>query len=349
MEIMHPTKLIAFALGVFGAASSSTAQIQPDAGPDQSITLPATATLAGSLANRSPLDYWTADGNHATENRIVMYSDAAGIHASPVLHNAAGTIFGWPSDLLEIGGLVYGIESFHRFLYTVDVSTGLCTPIGPANTWKDVYCLAYDVSTDRIFGVDLKKKQLLKFNRQTGKVTMIGVNSLIGFPLIRALAFRDSDKQLYAVDQQTDKLIRIDPANGKWTVVAQLPSSAFSRIEELSFWGDDLYGTLGYQDSTQALIGCQLQRIDLATGAVEDVGPIIDDVSPHSLVIHSIPERFLWSKTSGPGNAIFSDPKSLTPSVSFDQPGTYVLSLTAYPPTGPVSDSVTIDVQPAAP
>ncbi len=325
-------------------AVSALAQVQPDAGPDQSITLPATAQLAGVLNNRSPLDYWTADGNHASENEIVMYSDITGIHYSPVLHNAAGTIFGWPSDLLEIGGKVYGIESLHRFLYTTDVTTGLCTPVGPANTWKDVYSLAYDASTDRIFGVDLVKKQLLKFNRLTGKVTMVGANTLIGYPLIRSLAFRDSNKLLYANDQQTDKLISIDPNTGKWTFVSKMPSDPYSRIEELSFYGDELYGTLAYQNSAGDMIACQLQHIEIATGNVDNVGPVIFDCSPHALVIHSISERFQWSQTSGPGVATFSDTKSLTPTVSFDQPGIYDLTLTAFALSGPVSDTVEITV-----
>src|SRR5688572_7682748 len=52
----------------------AAAQVVPYAGPDFTVALNANATLTGVLNNRSPLDWWTADGNHATENAIVMYS-----------------------------------------------------------------------------------------------------------------------------------------------------------------------------------------------------------------------------------------------------------------------------------
>ncbi|MCE9593615.1 MAG: hypothetical protein K8S98_05430 [Planctomycetes bacterium] len=329
-------------------ALPALAQVQPDAGVDQTITLDVGAALQGALPGRSPLAYWTADGNGTTENSIVFYDDTTGVTSSPVLRNAAGKVFGWPSDLLEINGSVYGIESLYRYLYTVDVSTGICTPVGAANTWKDVYCLAHDPATDRIFGVDLLKKQVLRFARTTGKVTAVGSATLKGYTLIRALAFRAADAQLYAVDQGTDKLLKIDPVTGKVTFVRTLPADAFARIEELTFFGDDLYATNAYQDPKGALISCQLQRISLApNGPVENVGPVIDSVSPHALVIHSVPENFEWAQTSGPGVATFSDTKALAPTVAFSATGTYVLALTAAALSGPVVDTVTITVDPA--
>lgn len=51
----------------------------------------------------------------------------------------------------------------------------------------------------------------------------------------------------------------------------------------------------------------------------------------------------LWEKISGPGNATFSDSESLASSVTFDQPGTYVLRLNA---GLSYSDEVTITVNP---
>ncbi|MBI5435419.1 MAG: hypothetical protein HZA52_21470 [Planctomycetes bacterium] len=338
---------LSFLLAAFCAAPT-LAQVQPNAGPDQSVTLDVGATLAGALPGRSPLAYWTADGNAATENAIVFYDDATGATASPVLHDAAGKTFGWPSDLLEIDGLVYGIESLHRYLYTVDVTTGLCKAIGPANSWKNVYSLAYDPATDRIFAVDQYKKQLLRIARTTGKVTGVGGATLKGYTLVRALAFRTADAQLYAVDQGSDKLLRLNPTTGVVSVVRTLPADAFARIDELHFFGDDLYGTNAIQNAAGDLIACQLQRIPLTAGvAPENVGPVIPEVSPHALVIHSVPERFQWSQTSGPGVATFSNAQTLTPSVGFSVAGVYGLTLTAFTLTGPVSDSVTITVAPA--
>lgn len=334
------------ALATLSALSSfAQSQILPNAGPDQVVSLSSGALLAGSIANRTPLDYWTADGNFATENCIVMYHEGAPNSASPVLHDSTGLVYGWPSDLQEIGGQVYGIESLHRRLYTVDVASGLCTPIGTANTWKNVYCLAYDALGDRLFGVDLLKKQLLKFNRTTGKVTAVGVNTLKGYPLVRALAFRPADGFLYAVDQGTDKLLKLNPLNGQVTIVRQLPPDPLSRIEELEFRDDRLYATLGLQNANQDLLACQLQRIDIVTGAIVNLGPVIDSVSPHSLVIHSVPEDALWSQRSGPGLATFVNPTNLDSSVIFSQPGVYELDLTVFTSGGPLSDTVLVDVQ----
>lgn len=345
---MHIRALISTFAAVSAFATTSVfAQVTPDAGADQVLPNGSAAVLAGALPGRSPLAYWTADGNLATENAIVFYDDANGTTASPVLHDAAGKIFGWPSDLLEIGGTVYGIESLHRYFYSVDVTTGLCKPIGAANTWKNVYSLAYDAATDRIFAVDQYKKQLLRIARATGKVTPVGSATLKGYTLVRALAFRAADAQLYAVDQGSDKLLRLNPSTGVVSVVRTLPADAFARVDELEFFGDDLYGTNAIQNAAGDLIACQLQRIPLTPGAaVENVGPVIPDVSPHALVIHSIPERFQWSQSSGPGVATFSDAKSLTPTVSFSAPGVYDLTLTAFAVSGPVTDSVSITIQP---
>jgi thrombospondin type 3 repeat protein len=333
-------RVAALAAGVLVPATG--AQVVPHAGPDQVVLFPAGAALSGELENRSPLNWWTADGNHATENKIVMFDSGSGVSSSPTLKTASGTIFGWPSDLIWINGSLYGIESNLRYLYTVVPETGICTPIGPANSWDDVYCLAYDAAGDRLFGVDLAKKQLLLFDRTTGAVTKVGNATLAGYTMIRALAYRDSEGMLYALDQNGDKLLRIHPATGAPTVVGILPHDPLARIEELSFFQGELYASNGIQDTGQNLIAGQLQHIDLTSFAVANIGPVLDDCSPHSLIVNSLPEAFLWSVTSGPGIATIANPSALSTSVSFSEPGSYVLTLTAYAYPTPVTDSLTI-------
>ena len=338
-------RVLASVILACSTAAVTTAQVSPDAGPDQSIVFPAAAQLTGTLNGRSILSWWTADGNHATENRIVMYSDLTGVTSSPRLETASGQVFGWPSDLIWINGLLYGIESNLRYLYTVDPSTGLCTPIGPQNIWVDVYCLAYDSTNDRLFGVDLKKKQLLLFNRTTGAVVKVANNSLVGYPLIRALAYSEAEQMLYAVDQQSDKLIRIDPTTGVPTHVSTLPASTLERIEELSFFQGELYASNGLLDAEGNLIAGQLEHVDIPSGATYDIGPIIDDCSPHSLIVNSLPEDFIWSQVSGPGDALFSDVHALEPTVTFTSPGIYELALTAFAYPSPVVDSLLVMVE----
>lgn len=325
----------------------AAAQALPIAGREQVVTQLSGAVMSGVLKRRTPLDFWTADGNGATEDKIVMYHEGLPVTSSPWLHDANNMVYGWPSDLQRINGVIYGIESGRRLLYTVDVQTGLCTPIGsPSTTYGNVYCLAYDATNDRLFAVDLLKKQLLSYNRFTGVITKVGIQTLTTYKFIRSLAYRESDGFLYAVDQGLDKLIRIDPISGFPTVVRQMPVDPMSRIEELEFDGDDLYASNGLLNLQGDLIGCQLQKVDLApNGPIKNLGSIIPDCSPHSLIINSLPEEFVWSQDQGPGTVTFADPESLTSSVSFSMPGKYVLRLTAFTKTGPVSDTVAIQVR----
>ncbi|HUR27808.1 MAG TPA: hypothetical protein VM509_06455 [Planctomycetota bacterium] len=333
--------VVPLVIGALPATALPAPQVSPDAGPNQVVLHPQSVQLAGTLNNRSILDWWTADGNNATENKIVMYSDLTGVTASPTLISTTGILFGWPSDLIWINNQLYGIESFRRFLYTVVPSTGVCTPIGPANTYQDVYSLAYDAAGDRLFGVDLLKKKLLLFNRSTGVVTPVP-GSLQGHPLIRALAYNDADQMLYANDQQHDTLLRINPANSAVTVVALMPIEPFGRIEELSFFHGELYASDGLLNAAGDLIGGQLQKVNMATGATINVGPPINDVSPHSLIVNSVPEDFLWTKISGPGAVTFDNAHVLNPSVTFSVPGEYQLALTAFAYPTPIVDTVVI-------
>lgn len=331
-------------LAISAFTTVAFAQVLPNAGADQTIAFGSSASLAGVLNNRSPLDFWTADGNLSTENCVLMYRDGQPLASSPPLHDSANHVFGWPSDLIPINGQIYGIESYRRSLYTVDVQTGLCSAIGPQNTWKDVYSLAYDAAGDRLFGVDLLKKQLLKFNRSTGVVTKVGAQTLKGYYLIRALAYRPSNNLLYAIDQGKSQLITINPVTGVPTFLRQFPKIATQRVEELEFFNDQLYASLGLMDLQGDLVAGQLQKIDLTTFARTDLGPIIEDCSPHSLVINSVPEEFAWSVQSGPGTVGFSDARSLTSTATFSVAGVYELKLTAFALSGPVADTLTINV-----
>jgi hypothetical protein len=314
----------------------------PGAGPDFTVALPNSGVLVGTVQNATPLNWWTADGNQSTENCVLMFHEGLATQVSPILHSPTGQIFGWPSDLVPIGSAIYGIESFHRYLYTLDVASGLCAPIGAQNPWADVYSLAYDAAGDRLFGVDLLKKQLLRFDRQTGAVAKVGAGSLVGYSLIRGLAFRDSDGMLYAADESTNKILRVDPATGVPTVALQLPSDPYSRVEELAFAGDCLYASLGLQDASGTLIAGRLQRIDLASGEVTNIGPILDQCSPHALVIQSLPEETVWTQIGGPFPARIAKPHSLQSRVRFGQPGLYSFSLTAFTASGPVVDTVDV-------
>jgi hypothetical protein len=336
-------QVVATAFAVAASTLRLAAQAIPEAGVSQTVIFPSAAALDGEVINRSPLAWTTADGNGATEDFLLSYSDASGVAPVGQLVTAGGTILGFPGDIVRVGSLAYGVDTNLRFLYTVDLGTALCTKVGAAysSVYTTVYSLAYDAPHDRLFAVDLSHKQLLLFNRSTGFPTPIGSGTLGGYPQVRSLAYRASNDRLYAVDQSTSMLLQIDPTTGAVTPVVTVTPVLNARIEELEFWGDDLYGVLGGL-SSGVLVNGQLVRIDLGSGVLTDVGPQIPYCSPHCLLLTSVPETSLWSLQSGPGQATFADPTQLDTTVSFSTPGVYTLELSVFSPGGSISDSLTV-------
>ena len=310
--------LAILALAAAASTARAAAQATPVAGAPQQVDFPNAATLDGAINNRSPLAWSTADGNGAIEDCLVSYSDASGATSIGPLKIAGGTVFGFPGDTVRVGAQVYGVESSLRFLYTLDVATAICTKVGSAYTsaYTTVDSLAYDAPHDRLFAVDLADKQLLLFSRTTGFPTPVGSGTLSGYPLVRSLAYRASNDRLYAVDQATSMLVQMNPNTAAVTPVVTLTPIANARIEELEFWGDDLYGVLGGL-SSGVLVSGQLVRIDLASGTLTYVGPQVNNCSPHCLLLNSVPERSRWSQQGGPGVATFADLRQLDTSVSF--------------------------------
>ena len=330
---------------VFATAGAALAQT-PLAGPDQAIPFPYPVTLAGSIQGGTPLVYWTADGNGATENDVLKYDSRVGTTAIGPLRTAAGGTFGQPTDLVRVGSAIYGIDGLRRMLYTLDAATGVVTPIGAAwpATYADVESLAYDAGRDRLYAVDRTTGQLLLLSRTGAPVAPVGNRTLAGYAQIRSLAFRPANGLLYAVDQATRSILAVDPNTGVPTFLCTMAAEAHGRIEELEFFNDRLYGIDALDDGTN-LVSAQLQRIYTNVGLVQNVGPVMSQVSATCLIVDSIPEDHTWTKVSGPGVVTISDVYSLTPTVRFSKPGTYVLQLSVYTPSGTRSDTVTITQQ----
>ena len=337
--------ILAFLLPALApAVCPGPAQLAVDAGPDQSVLHKTTVQLQGGLTGAKPLDFWTADGNGSTENHLIKYSDAAGVSSVGPMQTTGGAIYGFPSDLVAIGTAVYGVDVGRRQIYTVDPNTGIVTPVGAqfASTWGSVHSLAYDPAGDRLFAVDLVKRQLLRLNYVSGAVTTVGSATLSGWPLVRALAWRATDAKLYAVDQSTNWLLELDPNTGQVTPVAALTPDPGARIDELDFYDGELYAMNALIHSG-VIDGGQVLRIDLSGGTEHAIGPILQTISPHALYVNSVPEKVLWSKLSGPGTVTFDDDQALDARADFSAPGAYVLELTAFAGSGPISDTVQIE------
>ncbi len=336
---------ISFIAALLWTGAFAFAQV-PDAGPDQSIFFPGTAILAGSVQGGTPLSWWTADGNGATENCMVKYSDQTGVTSVGPLRTTGGTVYGYPTDFARVGGTVYGIDAFFRQLYLLDPVTGIVTPIGPPwpAQYASVQSLAYDAAGDRLFSVDQSTGQLLRINRSNGALILVGNATLAAYAQVHSLGWRASNSRLYAVDQATQAILGIDPATGAPTIVSHI-ANAGARIEELEFVGDRMYGVNALHNGA-SIFAAQLQRISPGFGLAQNLGPVVYQVSALCLLVNSVSEDRVWSQMSGPGTATFSDPYALNATVTFSRPGAYVLKLTVTTTSGPAFDTLTINVLP---
>jgi hypothetical protein len=336
--------------GLPGEASPEAAPVAlaPRAGDDLEVVLGTPAELHGRIEGRAPLDFWVADGNGPFENNLVHYSDGAITSVGP-LQRTNGKYLGWTGDLVRIGERVYGVDVGARCVYVVDLETGMCVPVTPQidERWKGLQSLAYDPQNDRLFSIDLNSAQLLEIRRGTGDVRPIQSPELRGLKGLRSLAFDEDLGLLFAADYGSDVLYVIDPEDGGLADTMRLPAMKGMRIEELCFFGGELYAIQGLLDAAGELNGGQLQRIDLHSGHVASLGPVIPDVSAHALLIESVPEDFYWSQVGGPAAAELEYVTLLETRAHFSAPGRYEFALTVLSASGPVSDRVAIDVRAA--
>ncbi len=335
-----PLALLALCAGVF--ATPATAQAQAEAGPAQNVAHPAPATLQGAVVNSTPLQWWTSDGNNATEDHLLKWL-TGNVTAVGPLQDAQGGLYGYPTDLVDINGVMYGVDATRRQLYTVNTSTGLVTPVGApfSSNWANVHGLAWDSAGQRLFAIDLVRKQILRIDPSNGVVTTVGFSTLAGLTGLRSLAYRASDDRLFAVDFNSGQLLRMNPTTGAITQSVAMAPNPGARIEELAFHGGRLYGTNGLLTAGFLTAG-QLVEINPDSGAWTALGGVLNDCSAHSLVVKGIPETFEWSQAGGPGVATFVNAQALDTQVSFSEPGVYTLRLTVFTLNGPVDDVVEI-------
>ena len=82
------------------------------------------------------------------------------------------------------------------------------------------------------------------------------------------------------------------------------------------------------------------QTVNFGT-TVTLAGTVTDDQLPHNILTN------IWTEVSGPGNATFADASLTNTTVTFDQPGTYTLRLTAGDTLATTSADVVIRVNAA--
>jgi hypothetical protein len=205
--------------------------------------------------------------------------------------------------------------------------------------WSLIQSLAYDAEEDRLFAVDLQTGQLLHIARGSGVVTPRRAPELTGRKGVRSLAFHPELRLLFAADYETDRLLVIEPETGHLSDSMVLRNERGGRIEELQFFKGELYAMRGLLRKGE-LVGAQLQRINLRTGTVANVGPRIQNVSPHALLVNSVPEDYRWAQVGGPATAAIDYTRGLDTAVVFPVVGRYEFELRV----GDAADRVTVDV-----
>ncbi len=315
-----------------------------DAGPDLEVELGERARLAGTVSGLAPIHFWAGDGNQETENRMLIYHSDTGLDAfGPlVLEGNRTVIFGWPSDVVRIDGVVYGIETGKKRFYRLDERTAECTPIGRTLPYEWLTCMAYDAQKRRLFAIDGKLDQLMLIDVAKGTTRHVGPR--LPYDEVKGMAYLERSGRIFAYDQKTNELFTIDPSTAQTQpyLTLRLPPKAF--FDELDEHDGELYGVLAWFDEDDVRMG-QVQHIDLTTGARTDVGPAMVDVSAHSLMIESMPQRVKWSMLRGPGRARFESPGKASTDVEFTEPGLYVLRLSVSGSAG-VGDVVEVRVRP---
>jgi hypothetical protein len=339
--------ILAVALAVL-AALPAGAQPLVDAGPDQQITLPAAALLQG-IVDLSPAAFWIADGNGVAEDHVVTWHEVNGVGMlTGTLQDSAGLVYGWPSGLIRVGSVVYGVDTFRERVYTLDPLSSIVTPlspkIGPGTGWSSrLGCLAHDPTSDRIYMVDWRvtPNRLFAVDRATGTpIPAQGVAlRTVPFGDVRGLVYAPAIGLFYLYDAATRAIYTLDPATGATAFVVAPDHGAGDYYDDLALEDGDLYGSLHQLQSGEDVI--QVKRFDLTTGEAFDLGPAIVGTGGHSLLIESLPERVVWSVDSGPGLVSFADDRDPLSEAVFSAPGSYVLRLTVLAEP-PIFDTVTV-------
>lgn len=160
-------------------------------------------------------------------------------------------------DLIHGGDFVkgtwYASNRTSKTLIKIDTTTGVPTTVGSTNV--EIYGLAYDHSTDKLYGTNTTSSGnsiLYEINYQNGSTTQIG--NICSGTIIGLAA--DINGNLYGINMTDDKLYKIDKSNGTGTAIGSLEYD-IAYVQDIAFDRDNniLYGALcRNEDSPLAII-----------------------------------------------------------------------------------------------
>lgn len=168
-------------------------------------------------------------------------------------------------------------------LYTVDFTTGVCTPIGPLGFNSIEGGLAFDESGTLYALYDITDPPDPMFwtiDTATGAGTAVGpLGVLFDFS---GIAFSPKGTLYGWTESSPDRLYTIDPATGAATLVGTMTPDSFRILGGLDFHPDT--GTLYWND------GVSLRNLDTDTAETTLVGDTGGSISMSAIVFTSVPE-----------------------------------------------------------
>lgn len=166
---------------------------------------------------------------------------------------AAQTAFSVRSD---------GNDNRDDYLYSIDLQTGVATPIGPTG-FEDVEGLAFDRGCETLYAVDDVTDRLLTCDTTTGACRQVGN---LGVDVTdTGLAFADEHTLFMSTDAPKNpaRFYEVNRFTGKATAVG----NQGQEVTGLAAGPDGIFGLGG--DGTDNLV-----RIDPATGAATRIGSL---------------------------------------------------------------------------
>lgn len=185
---------------------------------------------------------------------------------------AAQTAFSVRSD---------GNDSQDDVLFSIDLATGVATPIGPTG-FEDVEGLAFNLDCETLFAVDDVTDRLLTCDTATGACRQVGN---LGVDITdTGLAFA-SDLQLYMstdAPKNPVRLYRVDPVTGAATLVGD-------QGQEVTGLAGSVAGLFGLGGDGRS----NLVRVDPVTGATAPIGSL-GTVAPRDGGLDFDADGVLW-------------------------------------------------------
>ena len=199
-----------------------------------------------------------------------------------------------------------GTQSSLEGFYTIDMNDGTRTLISTAGDHLSE--MAYDYSTDTMYGIKTGTEKLMTIDLETGETAEVGPFTADGSPqreqlYMLALAV-DKNGTMYGIDIN-DYLYRIDKATGDCTAVGPTGVNA-AYTQSMDF--DRNTGTLYWANNGDYV----LYSVDTKTGKAIEIGPIgatgYDSLSslfvPYVDAPEGAPDRVTNRKASANGNTV---------------------------------------------